>query len=79
MRGRRKAEPQLVTDLLARLQSYNVQGVVVCKGCRRWTTEEEAQAGRWYSDGATDVASFYCPECLEREFGIPTSAAPVVW
>ena len=71
-------ETQLVVDLLGRLQSYKVQGVVVCRGCRTWTTEEEARAARWsYSDGGAGVVYSYCPECAHTQFAGVTDPASV--
>ncbi len=69
MRGRRKAEPPLVADLLERLQPYSAQGTV-CRGCRRWATEREAEAAGWSSwADASGKPHPYCPACSQREFG----------
>jgi hypothetical protein len=71
MRGRQKADLPLVADLLARLHPYEAQGVV-CRRCRAWVTEEEAQAARWtYWGGAAGEIYPCCPECAEQEFGLP--------
>lgn len=69
MRGRRKGEPPLVADLLERLQPYTAQGMV-CRRCRRWATEEEAEATHWsYWPTGAGEAYPYCPECALHEFG----------
>jgi formamidopyrimidine-DNA glycosylase len=76
MMGRRKAEPQLVADLLGRLQSYKVEGVV-CRHCRTLVTEEKAQADRWtYWAGAAGAVYPCCPDCATREFGLPAMHHP---
>jgi hypothetical protein len=71
MRGRQKAEMPLVADLLARLQPYKAQGVV-CRRCRTWVTEEEAQATSWsYWGGVAGEIYPCCPECAKHEYGLP--------
>ena len=76
MRGRRSADLPLVADLLARLRPYEVQGVV-CRCCRRFATEEQAEAARWtYWGGAAGERFAWCPKCAEQEYGVPIAHEP---
>ncbi len=69
MRGRQKAEPPLVADLLQRLQPYSARGVV-CRRCRAWATEGEAETAGWSSwADASGRLQRYCPACAQQEFG----------
>ena len=66
MRGRQEAELPPVTDLLGRLQAYNVDGFM-CKRCRAWTTLDAAKVDGWW----ILAADLYCPACAE---GVRTAA-----
>jgi hypothetical protein len=43
----------------------------VCEECRKlWLpADEEHWSAYWIDDGDEDCLVFYCPECVEREFG----------
>jgi hypothetical protein len=70
MRGRQKADPPLVADLLDRLRPYAARGVV-CRRCRSFVTEEGARGAGWSFRADTDgVPRPYCPECAASEFGV---------
>jgi hypothetical protein len=65
MRGRNKAEPPLVGDLVARLGPYKTEGAA-CKHCRRFVSLEEAKAADWWHF----AGGLYCPACAATELGL---------
>lgn len=65
MRRRHKAEPPLVTDLVARLDAYKTDGAA-CRHCRRFVSLDEAKAADWWHF----AGDLYCPDCAARELGL---------
>ena len=73
MRGRHKAEPPIVDDLVERLQAYKTEGAV-CRHCRTWVTLDDAKAADWWQF----AGSLYCPACAEIELGLREKSAGIV-